>query len=561
MGTTMFLSDGFKIEILETRFLTAKEFIKYEKIFPNDLPPFRENSSCSLYCWNSFAAFHIPPRYVGSVLAKNTLGKGNGLTFSPCIVFDTNDDIPIGTTISIKGIDFFVIDNSIAIYADKQKFANLMCKGEIYEKSRLKHLLERWTEFLFNDDAEMPGKTQPEITKFYFEKPDTVPNITDVREFEQVDTAYIEIDKYNTLVKYIPAVGEIDIVLPEGIEAIRNEAFALTETKKAAIKSIHLPRSLKFIEIATFWDINDLETITVHPENVAFKVIDGALFGCKAMLYDDWVSHNVANLEPEALICYPPAKNDLTDYTLPYNVSVIVEGAFSNCQLENITIDATHENKNFHIGVNDFAFRECNMLKTINFINFKKIILAGFHHFDGCNIGLQANFSKKSAYLIPEGFISKDKKKMRYAIHKDHIWNVPDGIEKLEDQTNLPLNNCWYGLNGIKKVFFPNSFQEVNKEAFMYNAVVEEVYLGENTRRIGSNAFCSCTALKILEAKGVEVIDQYALNGCNNLEKLILGPNCEFETYGWPSTVVIEAPKDSKTIELAKRYGVNYKEI
>lgn len=548
MGKIFELSNQQKIEIIETRYLSRTELENYKSLIENYRFVHKDFSSNSIYTYNHFFSLYFHT------------SSGNSMTFSPAIIFNAEPKIEACNRICIKDLSFFVLDDNLAIYTDNTNWISNENIAQIYDKSVLKSFLKLWTDYLFDDNDKMPTKDEltTEYLKMLVESEKRGIEFSDFREFEQGSTPYIEIDDYKTLVKYIPAEGEVDIVIPEGIEAIRNEAFSLNREKKAIIRSIHLPRSLKFIEDGTFWDLYDLESITVSPGNSAFQNIDGVLYGKGWECVDWWIQKDESNSIPEALICYPPAKKDIKEFILPEGIKTITCGAFSNCQLEAITINAKKDGKAFRIYIYDYAFRNCTKLSTLNLGNTKDIQFKGFHHFDNCNIGLQVNYGKKITFLTTVGLLSKNKKTIYYSIpDSNQEWHIPEGTEKSVDHfTNWNTEKC-----GIKKIFFPKSFLDISNYAFNGIESVEEIYLGENTKVIGRNGFLNCRNLKRLEAANAEALDEYSLNACINLETIVLGPNCEFDTFGWPDTVVVEAPKGSQTIENAKKKGVIYKEI
>ena len=551
------LSKGIcqEIEIIETRLLTAEECLQYRDVLLHsnkDLTYFLTSSAYShrYQCVFTDSGILRPPMH----------GSPN---VAPIVVFKTKTPFEIGTVFTIKNCHFLVLSSDVAIYCNRKPLVLSSGIAKIFDKSGLKYMLDRWTERLLDGNPEMPEST--ELYDWRDQGYSQNLSFLRIKEMAQTSEPYIEIDKHKTLCRYIPALGETDVVLPEGIESIRNEAFLLCDGTKAPIHSIHLPSTVKYIEAGTFWDLCELETITVHPDNVAYMVIDGVLFGCKDVAYSSWLANKASNLEPRTLICYPPQKKDLTEYVVPPKIDTL-EGAFSDCQLESITIDATGPEGN-GLGTNDlsnYAFRNCKKLRVVNFINHKNIRFWGHHHFVGCNYGLRVNYNKRITILIPEGLVSKNGKEMFYVTSNNDEWHCPEGVEKLHPTVKF---------SGFKKIFLSDSCDFVwhsptNMYIFAQTKSIEEIHFGKAVKKLfGDYIFAGCTNLRIITGESLNAVGGVhfgdAFYGCDKLERIIPGPNCWFSSWEkkWPENLVVEAPKGSQTIEYAKAQGLKYKEI
>lgn len=150
------------------------------------------------------------------------------------------------------------------------------------------------------------------------------------------------------------------IVIPEGITRIESETFIycnklanvtlssnLEEIGSGAffdcaITNILIPQSVTSIDMSAFSGASKLERIDVEANNSVYASIDGVLFS------KDYIS----------LLRYPCAKSG--DYTIPNNVTTIVDRAFSNCsKLSGITIPSNVTR------INTGAFFRCFALKNI----------------------------------------------------------------------------------------------------------------------------------------------------------------------------------------------------
>ena len=564
-----------KIEIVETRLLTAEEYVKYKDILIESNKDFSNRISSSMYSYEQWCVFNPDGGATCSSPTGKILGAARASAyFAPAIVFKSERKYEPGHVFSKRNCNFLVLDDNLAIYCEKHDVPDIHLtinpEVAIYAKSRLKYLLDKWTECLFDESREMPNRY--EVQDWYYAYLKTERSMyASVEALEQKNEPHIEIDAFRSLCRYIPAIGETDVILPDGIESISAEAFLLNQQEKAPIRSIHLPRSLKFIEAGAFWDLHELESITVHPENTAFMTVDNVLFGCKEVAYEEWVSNQPCHLEPKTLICYPPQKKDVTEYICPPCVNVYA-GAFSGSQLEAITIDTfglEERGSNWlrYYWVDDYAFRNCKNLsrvaigkyiyfKSRGHLDAKKLSFRGCHHFDGCNYGLRVNFDKRVTQLIPEGLISRSGKEMFYATSPGDEWHVPTGVERLNRAIRLQI---------YKKVVFSDSCLRIPSNEFSYGEL-EEVYLGANIKVLRGSCFAGCNQLRLICGEALEHIDETGegFDACCRLKRVVVGPNCSFtltDEDTWFKRAVIEAPKGSQTIENAKNAGLPYKEI
>ena len=180
--------------------------------------------------------------------------------------------------------------------------------------------------------------------------------------FEVEDNVLFTKGKEKLLV-YPSGTSDLSYTVPEGVKEIADSA--LTWSK---LTNISLPNSLESISGRHFYGCSDLESITVHPENTMFEVIDGVLYtkedefgfmeliaypaGKSASVYT--VPDNVKKIQDSAFstsklpqVILPDsleeiggcafAQSSLTSITIPKNVSAIGESAFADSALENVT--------------------------------------------------------------------------------------------------------------------------------------------------------------------------------------------------------------------------------
>ena len=128
----------------------------------------------------------------------------------------------------------------------------------------------------------------------------------------------------------------------------------------------------------------------------------------------------------------------------------------------------------------------------------------------------------------------------------DENGNRTGRVELPEEVGGYPVKSVKFSgwLNGVKTVIFPDSMEEIPAWALNYSISVENVILGKNIKKVGENAFASCSKLKsitlnqglleignsaFLGAKITEITIPdtvtklgSCLSNCHNLENVII---------------------------------------
>ena len=146
------------------------------------------------------------------------------------------------------------------------------------------------------------------------------------------------------------------VPIPNGVTRIVASAFESCES----LTTVTIPDSATQIEGNPFTHCTSLNRIIVSPNHPVLETIDGVLF----------------NKTDGTLICYPATLKQ-SSYVLPYGVTRIGGGAFSECSfLESISIPDSVTS------IGSFAFDGCSSLTSVTMFNTVEDV--GYGVFDGC---------------------------------------------------------------------------------------------------------------------------------------------------------------------------------
>lgn len=159
----------------------------------------------------------------------------------------------------------------------------------------------------------------------------------------------IEVDNF---VYYLENLGAkqrepiAQVQLPDSMRTVASGAF-----KYMDMKSVNIPKNLKSISGVHFWDVTNLESVSVSPENKYFTIEDGVLF----------------SKDKKKLIYFPQNKNEET-YKIPDSVRKIGSLAFAHNEfIKNVQISKRLN------AIGGGAFAECLNLSSIDLAHSTKI--------------------------------------------------------------------------------------------------------------------------------------------------------------------------------------------
>lgn len=306
--------------------------------------------------------------------------------------------------------------------------------------------------------------------------------------------------------------------ISESCETIGQFAFSGT-----AIKSIYIPASVKDIYPAAFMD-NQLETITVDPENEYCCSVDGVLF-CR-----------------NALVCYPAMRPDDV-YEVPDGISVIEYAAFYRAKyIKQVIFSDTVERigkqifyENDHLG----SVVIPDSVTEIGSLGVQKgqpLVIFGkpgsyaeqyaseqdflFKDMNGLDDIASGTLGENIHWTVDrEGTMTITGNGIMDDITDSQPWSaVQKVVERVvieEGITQIGYGNFTYFPN-LDTVSFPDSLQRIESWAFPECYYLTTVDIPENVVYIGEYAFRNSGLTKIKLPDGIQYIGQNAFEGVSH---------------------------------------------
>ena len=275
---------------------------------------------------------------------------------------------------------------------------------------------------------------------------------------------------------YINGVLTTDIVIPEGVTAIKSRYFTYT-----SITSITLPNSVTEISSGAFGYCKNLKNVTMS-KNLT-SIGDSAFGGCTSL-------ENIAIPEGVTKISERAFYNctSLIDITIPNSVRTIEANAFYNC--------SKMKNVNFSEGLLDIgeaAFYGCNGLTSI--VIPKGVKTIGSSAFSNCHFITSVTIPDSVTYIGTSAFYG-------YRYNNLYIENL-DAWCKIEfgNLYSIPLwgdGNLYLNGELIENLVIPSSVTSIGDYAFYGCSSFTNIEIPDSITSIGSDAFRSCRNVKVV---------------------------------------------------------------
>ena len=285
------------------------------------------------------------------------------------------------------------------------------------------------------------------------------------------------------LVKY--RGKDSDVVIPEGVIAIGDEAFLVAYYESSNLTSVVIPDGVTSIGNSAFRDCSKLTSITL-PSSVT-EIGRFAFSGCHS-LHDILIPNSVTSIGRGA---FEDCKS-ITNITLPSGVTCLRESVFKGCN--NL---ATVELPDGLTAIESYAFQGCKNLNSISIPD--SVTSIGYFAFDDCK-SLSVVFTHSLEAWLTIGFF--DTSYANPLCHgadlsingefvKDLI--IPDGVENIKQ-------SAFHGCIGLYHVTVPESVKQIGDSAFRDCKNLKLVSLHSLACNIHSAAFACCGEPLVFQA-------------------------------------------------------------
>ena len=289
------------------------------------------------------------------------------------------------------------------------------------------------------------------------------------------------------------------VKLPNSVSSIRKEAFSGC----TSLTSVTIPDGVTSIGEDAFYNCKSLTSITI-PDSVT-SIEEGAFYGCESLTRVDisdlsaWCKISFGNYSESPL--YYGAKlylngNELTDITIPSDITEIKQYAFSYCEsLTSITIPDSVTS------IGDYAFYKCSSLTSITIGN--SVTSIGEFAFYSCTSLTSATIGNSVTSIGEDAFAHCTSLKSI---------TIPDSVTSIG-------GSAFYNCTSLTSVTIPNSVTSIGTQAFrdctgeltincnipyasyfrdsaFYEARFTKVTIGSSVTSIGKFAFYNSDLLK-----------------------------------------------------------------
>ena len=344
-------------------------------------------------------------------------------------------------------------------------------------------------------------------------------------------------DSMQNVSLYVNGELTTDLVIQEGITAIRDSAFRHVNLSSVVIPSsvtsiedyaftscsnlasITIPSSVTSIGSTAFYRCSSLETINFE-DNSMLTSIGSSAFGDCRNLISIAIPESVTSIGNSAFSnC-----SSLTSITIPSFVASIGSSAFKNCSsLTSITIPSSVAS------IGSEAFYDCSSLESVNFEGSSNLTSIGESAFEDCSSLENVNFEDGSnltsigvlafedcrnltSITIPSTITSIGSEAFKYCskLQKLYIEDVTSYLNSLTSDTSSPLydtdQNVSLYVNGelATVLVIPEAVTTIQSYAFDSVTNISSVVIPSSVTSIGSYAFRGCTNIKELHINDTE---------------------------------------------------------
>lgn len=282
------------------------------------------------------------------------------------------------------------------------------------------------------------------------------------------------------LIKYVGPGG--DVVLPEGITRIADNAFRSNQT----VTSVVMQSGITEMGMCVFWDCHYIKRIVFSD---TIKVIPTSTCYLNWALEEVILPRDVEEIQSTAFInCYALTSLDFSKY----NIRIFGEQSFMGSGLQEV-----YFSKNVKV-IGRQAFFQCYRLKNVTFEEGIELEFLGASVFSACIMLEEVDLSMLDMKELPSEIF-----RLCSALTKvklpSQLTSIPWGLFNsctslreidLSDTKITVLNNyVFYKCTSLERVILPERLTEIMKGTFSDTASLEYIVIPESVTKIGNDAF------------------------------------------------------------------------
>ena len=282
------------------------------------------------------------------------------------------------------------------------------------------------------------------------------------------------------LIKYVGPGG--DVVLPEGITRIADNAFRSNQT----VTSVVMQSGITEMGMCVFWDCHYIKRIVFSD---TIKVIPTSTCYLNWALEEVILPRDVEEIQSTAFInCYALTSLDFSKY----NIRIFGEQSFKGSGLQEV-----YFSKNVKV-IGRQAFLQCYRLKNVTFEEGIELEFLGASVFSACIMLEEVDLSMLDMKELPSEIF-----RLCSALTKvklpSQLTSIPWGLFNsctslreidLSDTKITVLNNyVFYKCTSLERVILPERLTEIMKGTFSDTASLEYIVIPESVTKIGNDAF------------------------------------------------------------------------
>ncbi len=280
------------------------------------------------------------------------------------------------------------------------------------------------------------------------------------------------------------------ITIPDTVTTINSEAFAYSK-----ISSVTIPESVTTMGNSVFYNCTSLTQVEFDGTCQLTSIPNKTFSSCNK-LETIQIPDSIQTIGNEAF--YGCAK--LASINFSNNLTSIGEYAFASTILSSVTIPSSVTS------IGQFIFESCAYLETVVFDGTCQITEIPIKAFSGTKI---------SSITIPSSVTT-----LGVNVFENCPWLETVEFEGTCHITTIP-DNAFAGCSSLANFEIPSSVTTIGKKAFYACASLGPIQFPYSVTIIGIQAFKDCENITAIDLCCVEIICQYAFEGCGITSVLI----------------------------------------